>query len=92
MFQTERGDWRAWVVYTGGMEVRFPPELKAKLDRIAQQEGRDAESLVCDAVERLVSHDEWFLNEVEKGLGAAERGEFVDHEEIGRLIDRRYPS
>jgi predicted transcriptional regulator len=31
------------------------------------------------------------MQEVEKGLAAADRGEFVDHEEIRKLIDRRYP-
>jgi len=38
-----------------------------------------------------VDHDEWFLREVEKGLAAADRGEFVEHDEIRKRIDRRYP-
>ena len=42
-------------------------------------------------MERMVNYDEWFMQEVEKGLAAADRGEFVDHEEIRKLIDRRYP-
>ena len=41
----------------------------------------------CPAVE---SYDEWFIREVEKGLAAADQGEFVEHEEVGVLIDRRY--
>ncbi len=45
----------------------------------------------AEAVERLVNHDEWFVREVEKGLAAADRGEFIEHEEIGKLIDGRYP-
>ena len=73
------------------MEVHLSPELEAKLSRIAEQQGRDAESLVQEAVERLVDYDQWFVREVEKGLAAADRGEFVDHEEIGKLIDSRYP-
>jgi predicted transcriptional regulator len=28
---------------------------------------------------------------VEKGLAAADRGEFIEHEERSKLIDRRYP-
>ncbi len=42
----------------------------------------------CPAVE---SYDERFIREVEKGLAAADRDEFVEHEDIGRLIDGRYP-
>ena len=77
--------------YTGAMEVQFPPELQRKLNQIAAERGQDSESLVQEAVERLISYDEWFLREVEKGLDAADLGEFIEHEEIGKLINRRYP-
>jgi predicted transcriptional regulator len=73
------------------MEVNLSPELEAKLKRKAAEEGRDSQSLVREAIERLVSYDEWFIREVEKGLAAAERGEFIDHEEVGKLIDGRFP-
>jgi predicted transcriptional regulator len=73
------------------MEVRLNPELQEKLTRLATEQGRDSEALVVEAVERLVNYDEWFLQEVEKGIAAADRGEFVDHEAVKKLIDRRYP-
>jgi len=73
------------------MEVNLSPELEAKLKRKAVEQGRDSQALVREAVERLVSYDEWFINEVEKGLAAAERGEFVDHEEVAKLINNRFP-
>ena len=73
------------------MEVDFTPDLEAKLDRLAAEQGRDTKALVREAVERFVNYDEWFIREVEKGLAAADRGEFIEHEEIGKLIDRRYP-
>jgi len=67
------------------------PDLEAKLSRLASEQGRDRESLVLEAVERMVNYDEWFVQEIEKGLAAADRGEFLEHEEIRKLIDRRYP-
>jgi predicted transcriptional regulator len=73
------------------MEVDLTPDLEAKLTRLAAEQGRDTKTLVREAVERFVSYDEWFIREVEKGLAAADRGEFIKHEEIGKLIDRRYP-
>jgi len=73
------------------MEVDFTPDLEAKLSRLAAEQGRDARALVREAVERFVSYDEWFTQEVEKGLAAADRGQLMEHEEIGKLIDRRYP-
>jgi predicted transcriptional regulator len=73
------------------MEVDLTSDLEAKLTRLAAEQGRDTRALVREAVERLVNHDEWFVREVEKGLAAADRGELIDHEEIGKLIAERYP-
>lgn len=74
------------------MEVNLAPDLQAKLSRLAAERGSDAQTLVQEAVERFVDYDEWFLREVEKGLAAADRGELVDHQDIGKLIHSRYPS
>jgi predicted transcriptional regulator len=45
------------------------PEQQAKLARLAQERGTDAQALVCEAIERLLDYDDWFVREVEKGLG-----------------------
>jgi predicted transcriptional regulator len=73
------------------MEVDLTPDLEAKLTRLAAEQGRDTRALVREAVERLVNYDEWFVRDVEKGLAAADRGELIDPEEIGKLIAQRYP-
>ncbi len=73
------------------MEVRITPDLEAKLARLANERGRDTQALVQEAIEKFVDYDEWFLREVEKGLSAADRGELINHEDIGKLINRRYP-
>ena len=52
--------------------------------------GPESQSLVQEAVERLVNYDEWFIREVEKGLAAADSGDFLDHEEVCKLIDSRF--
>ena len=72
------------------MEVNLSPELQARLNRLAADRGSDADALVREAVERFVDYDEWFLREVRKGLSAADHGELIDHEDIGKLIDSRY--
>ena len=73
------------------MDVHLSPDLQAKLSRLATQQGRDTETLIREAVERLVDFDDWFLQEVDKGLDAADRGEFVEHDAVRKLIDSRYP-
>jgi len=71
------------------MDVHLSPELQAKLERLAAHQGRDAESLVQETLERLVEYDEWFIREVEKGLAQVERGEVLEHEEVGARIEKR---
>ena len=73
------------------MEVHFSPDLQAKLAQLASQQGRDSEALVVEAVERMLDYDQWLMREVEKGISAADRGELVDHADIKKMIDRRYP-
>jgi predicted transcriptional regulator len=70
------------------MEVNLTPELQAKLDEVAAQQGRDAQSLVQEAVQRLVDYDQWFVREVEKGLAQIERGEVFEHEEVGARLEK----
>jgi len=74
------------------MEVNLTPDLQDKLSRLAVERGSDAQALVQEAVERLVDYDDWFLRQVEIGLAAADRGELIDHEDVGKMIHRRYPS
>ena len=72
------------------MEVPLTPDVQAKLVRLAAQQGRATESLVVEAVERMISYDEWFLREVAKGIATADNGEVHDHDQVGKLIDQRY--
>ena len=70
------------------MEVNLTPELQAKLNEVAAQQGRDPQSLVQEAVQRLVDYDRWFVREVEKGLAQIERGEVLEHEEVGARLEK----
>ena len=74
--------------YTAIMELDLSPELQAKLDEVATQRGRDAKSLVKEAVERLVDYDAWFVREVEKGLAEIERGDVLEHNEVGARLEK----
>jgi predicted transcriptional regulator len=73
------------------MEVRFTPEQEARLSQVASQTGTDVERLVRDAALRLLEQDAQFRAAVRKGLEQANRGEFIEEEEmdarIGRMLD-----
>ena len=74
------------------MDIPLSRDLEQKLSRLAAQQGRAREAVVIEAIERLVSYDDWFVQEVQKGLEAADSGEFLEHEQVRKLIQQRYPS
>ncbi len=67
----------------------LPPDLQAKLTRIAHDRGTDAEALAREAIERLVGYDDWFVGEVEKGLAAIDSGQTLSHEAVGARLEQR---
>jgi len=70
------------------MEVRLSSDVQSKLARLAAERGRDAEALAREAIERFVDYDEWFVNEVNKGLAQIARGEVLTHEEVGARLEK----
>jgi predicted transcriptional regulator len=72
------------------MNLQVPPELEAKLTRLAAETGRTVDQVALDLLASSVDHDEWFRQEVEKGRVAAREGRLIDHDEVATRIDRRY--
>ena len=74
------------------MEVPFTPDQEAQLARMATKSGTNAPHLVRDAALRLLDEEARFLAAVEKGIAAAERGEFIEEEEMAARIERMFTS
>jgi predicted transcriptional regulator len=70
------------------MEVHFTPEQEAQLSQIASHAGTDTERLVKAAVERLLEQDARFRAAVRDGIAQADRGEFIEEEEMDARIER----
>jgi predicted transcriptional regulator len=68
------------------MEVRLQPEKEAQLAQIAAQRGLNPDELVHQVLSRYLEDDKHFVEAVNLGLAAAERGEFVEHEEVGKQL------
>jgi predicted transcriptional regulator len=68
------------------MEVHFTPEQQARLAQLATQAGTDAERVVTDVVARYLEGEARFVAAVEKGIAAAERGEFIEEEEMDARV------
>jgi predicted transcriptional regulator len=72
------------------MNLQVPPELEAKLTRLAAETGRSVDQVALDLLASSVDHDEWFRREVEKGRLSAREGRLLDHDEVASRIERRY--
>jgi len=72
------------------MEVHFTPEQEARLAQMATKAGTDPERLVKDVLVRYLNDEARFLAAVEKGIAAAERGEFIKEEEMDARIERMF--
>ena len=68
------------------MEVHFSPEQQAKLTQIAAKAGTAPERLVANVVASYLEEAR-FLAAVEKGIAAAERGEFVEEDEMDARLN-----
>lgn len=64
------------------MEVHFTPEQEAQISQIAASIGTDPEALVKDATMRLLDEEIRFREAVLEGKSYADRGEFIEEDEM----------
>jgi predicted transcriptional regulator len=74
------------------MEVHFSPDVETRLQQVAFATGKDTEQLVKDAVTRMLENQARFIAGVQRGIEQADRGEFVEHQEVRDRIDRLFHS
>ena len=70
------------------MELRLEPEKEAQLAQIAARRGLKTDELAQQVLSRDLEDDTRFIQAVNLGLAAADRGEFVEHDEVGAKIQK----
>ena len=70
------------------MEVQFTPEVQARLNQRATQEGMKPDEVVSDVVASYFKEEDRFVEAVKRGEAALERGEFLSHEQVGDRLRR----
>ena len=68
------------------MQVQLTPE-GLQLVELAARDGRTTGDLVQEAVKRYIEDDAKFIAAVIEGLASLDRGEFINHEEVGKRTD-----
>lgn len=74
------------------MEVHFSPDVETRLLQVASANGKDAQQLVKETVARMLDNQARFIAGVQSGIEQADRGEFVEHQEVLHRIDRLFHS
>ncbi|MGA2148344.1 MAG: hypothetical protein ABSH49_25640 [Bryobacteraceae bacterium] len=72
------------------MEVNFSPDVVTRLRQVASANGKDAEQLVKETVDRMLESQACFMAGVQRGIEQADRGELVKHQEVVARIDRLF--
>ena len=71
------------------MEVHFTPDTQAQLQQLAASEGKNAAQVVEETVTRVLQRRAQFLEGLERGIAAADRGEFVEDDDVRSWLDQR---
>jgi predicted transcriptional regulator len=70
------------------MEVHLTAEQEAQLAQLAAAAGTDAERLVKDAALRLLEDDARFRASVREGIAQADRGEFIEEDDMNARLEQ----
>ena len=64
------------------MEIMFPPEVEAKLQRAAAETGCAPNELVIALVTSQLAYDAWFHEQVAEGQQSLDQERWISHEDV----------
>jgi len=73
---------------TVSTSFRASKDKIARIDAIAASMGRSRNWLLNKALDDILEHQAWFVAEVQKGVEAADKGEFASPEEVTALFNK----
>lgn len=72
------------------MDIQFTPEQAERLAKIGSIDGKQPEKVVQDIVDRALTDDARFREAVQRGIASADRGEFIEEEEMDARVARMF--
>jgi predicted transcriptional regulator len=70
------------------MTVRLEPDLKERLDLLAEATHRSKSFLAAEAIREYVELNEWQIRETHAALAEADAGDFASEDEVRELVTR----
>lgn len=69
------------------LTIRIDDKTKQKLERLAAATSRSKSYLVSAAINEFIATNEWQIRAIEKAVKSADKGHFVDHEEVVKWVE-----
>ncbi len=69
------------------LSIRLDPELKKRLDALAERSNRSTSLLAAEAIASYVEAQEWQLAEIRGGMKDLEEGNTVSHADVSAWLD-----
>ena len=67
--------------------VRVEPEVKKRLEKLAQSTGRTRSFLAAEALNEYLDVNEWQVAGVKRAMASLDRGEGVPHDDVKDWVD-----
>ena len=64
------------------ISIRMDIEKIDQIDRLASAIGRSRAWILNQATDRYLEYEEWFVQQVEKGVADATRGDILSHDQV----------
>jgi predicted transcriptional regulator len=72
------------------MEVHFTPYTEERLRQLAASKEKEAAEVVEEAITRMLDRHAEFIEGVNRGIAASDRGDLIEHEEVVERIGQLF--
>jgi RHH-type rel operon transcriptional repressor/antitoxin RelB len=70
------------------LTLRLDASLKKRLEKLAHSTHRTRSFLAAEAIREFVELNEWQIQEIQKGVEEADRGDFATNKEVARVMKK----
>ncbi len=70
------------------MTIRLEPELKQRLDRLAEATHRSKSFLAAEALRDFVELNEWQIQEIKDAIKEADDGDFASDQTVNKTLGK----
>jgi len=70
------------------MTIRLEPELKQRLDQLAEATHRSKSFLAVEALRDFIELNEWQIQEIKSALKEADEGDFASDQAVSKTLGK----